>query len=434
MGSFLEVEKSRQSELKAHSSLFGACARKKGLYKGKLRTFCLPTVCAEENLSPQVRSSAMKYFHDHEIGWHDGREGKPSNHLCDSQVCCVNFLFPFADKPVALADLFRKIFPDLREVIPTKDKTLVSFEWIGEENYLKEKTGPNGRRTRGANATSADALVAFVRNDGRRQVVLIEWKYTESYGNNSVRFSKNGTDRSAIYKPYFQSEDCPLVKELVPSFDALFYEPFYQLMREQLLAHEMERAGELEASIVSVLHISPAHNRDFLRITSPTLVGAGKSAVDVWKKLVRSEERFASISTEEMFAGILSDPIPELREWQEYLCARYPWVLETEEVVEPEDRIFFNAHAKAEITPEGISYSRASRKELVPWTEVREVMALEGISGQGERSEYFSVVIVTYLNGREISFSVHDPDEKLNILMEWAGSEKERIHWAIGHT
>ena len=38
-------------------------------------------------------------------------------------------------------------------------------------------------------------------------------------------------------------------------YDDLFYEP-YQLFRQQLLANEMEKARELEADVVSVLHIS----------------------------------------------------------------------------------------------------------------------------------------------------------------------------------
>jgi Fic family protein len=54
-----------------------------------------------------------------------------------------------------------------------------------------------------------------------------------------------------IYRPLYQRDDCPLDKGLVPSFEALFYEPFYQFMRQPLLAHEMERAHELGADRVS---------------------------------------------------------------------------------------------------------------------------------------------------------------------------------------
>ena len=59
---------------------------------------CLSLEHAEENLLPDVRRSAIAYFAAKGINWHDGRDGKPSNHLCDWQVCYVKFLAPL---PVA---------------------------------------------------------------------------------------------------------------------------------------------------------------------------------------------------------------------------------------------------------------------------------------------------------------------------------------------
>ena len=91
---------------------------------------------------------------------HDGQDGKPSNHMCDSQVCCANFLFPFADKPEALAALLKPIFPNLQEMLPIEDGLYMAFEWIGKDNYLHE-VSRNGLRSRGANFTSADAAVRF---------------------------------------------------------------------------------------------------------------------------------------------------------------------------------------------------------------------------------------------------------------------------------
>ncbi|RPI07635.1 MAG: hypothetical protein EHM71_10125 [Zetaproteobacteria bacterium] len=145
---------------------------------------------AEENLFPEIRQAALAYFKAHGIQWHDGHDGKPSNHLCDSQVCCVNLLFPFAHRPDALAAVLRPLFPALRAMLPIEGGQYVTFEWIGKENYLKERTGAKGTRTRGANCTSADAAVVFERTDGTRQTLLIEWKHTESYGPVPLRLAK----------------------------------------------------------------------------------------------------------------------------------------------------------------------------------------------------------------------------------------------------
>jgi len=328
MGKFLEGERIRQAGFKANSSDFSDQARFEGCYNGKPRPFCLPLDLAGQNLFPEIRESALAFFSEHGIHWHDGKNGNPSNHLCDSQVCCVNFLFPFADKPAALAQVLRPVFPEIKVMLPVESGKHVSFEWIGAENYLGEKVPRSGRRARGANCTSADAVVLFEREDNRRQAVIIEWKYTESYGGNFLKFSKHGTNRMDIYRRLFESEDCPIQKDALPDFDALFYEPFYQLMRQQFLAHEMEKAHELGADIVSVLHIAPAHNTDFQKITSPALEKTGETATGAWKKLARPGDRFTSIHTEDLFGASSLQHLPEIKPWLDYIQARYPWVCE----------------------------------------------------------------------------------------------------------
>jgi hypothetical protein len=325
MGKFLISEKTRQSAFKANSSYFSNEARSAGYYKGTFYPFCLPVDHAEENLFPPIRQSAKDFFTHHAIKWHDGQNGKPSNHLCSSMVCCVNFLFPFADKPGVLADLLRPYFP-IREMMPIEDGKFVSFKWIGQQNYLGEKRRGSSERTRGANFTSADAAVMIKRTDGRKQIVLIEWKYTESYGGSSIKIAKSGTDRSAIYRHLFDRADCPINKDLLPNYDDLFYEPFYQFMRQQFLAHEMEKAHELGADVVSLLHICPSHNEDFRKVTSPTLVNLGDTATGVWKKLVMPQKRFLSVSVEELFGRLSGNLHQEIKDWEEYIHARYDWL------------------------------------------------------------------------------------------------------------
>jgi hypothetical protein len=327
MGAFLESEKKRLSPFKINSPYFTKEACADGFYRTKHRPYCLPDACAGENLFPEIRKTAHDFFAKHEIKWHDGQNGNPSNHLCDSQVCCVNFLFHFADKPHALADLLKPIFPDLQEMLPVECNKYVTFEWIGNENYLCE-TSRNGLRSRGANYTSTDAAVKFRRTDQKIHTVLIEWKYTESYGRVNLKIAKSGKDRTTIYKHLYDMNDCPIDKTLLPSFDALFYEPFYQFMRQQFLAQEMEKAHENGADLVSLLHIAPSHNVDFHRITSPELVGIGETAIEVWKKLVRPAGKFTSVSTELLFGKLSAEDLPEIKDWLEYVHTRYPWVFE----------------------------------------------------------------------------------------------------------
>ncbi len=213
-------------------------------------------------------------------------------------------------------------------MLPVEDGYYVSFEWIGERNYLGERTSSKNNRTRGANFTSADAVVKFDRLDGKKQIVLIEWKYTESYSPIPLAIAKTGTSRVDIYRHLLEAEDCPINKDLIPNLEDLFFEPFYQLMRQQFLANEMEKAEEMEADIVSLMHISPAHNNDFKRITSKRFFGLGSSAIGVWENLIINKDRFLGISTEKLFGGAAREVIRGMDKWLDYIQARYPWVKE----------------------------------------------------------------------------------------------------------
>jgi hypothetical protein len=320
MSTYKNIAKSHQILFKTHSVTISDQARVDGMYKGKSYPFCLPIEYSEQNLYPPIQENVIHFFKKHNIKWHDGHGEKPSNHLCDSQVCCVNFLFPFADKPSKLAALLRPIYPQIRKMLPVEDGLFVSFEWIGAENYLGEKVRGSEKRSRGANFTSADAIVIFEDMHNQRQIVLIEWKYTESYSPTNLHFSKNGTDRLQIYQHLVDESDCIVNLDLLPSFDALFYEPFYQFMRQQFLAAKMEQAHELGADKVSVLHICPEANKAFKKITSPALHDLGKSATEVWKKLLVDQEKFVSISTESLLSSFHSNI---LSDWKNYAQKRY---------------------------------------------------------------------------------------------------------------
>ncbi len=238
MGKFLEKEKKRYISLMKNTNLFSKQAKKGGTYRGKVRLFCLPKADSDQNLFKGIRKEAKNYFSSYDIKWHDAINGNPSNHLCDSQVCCINFLFPFTDKPDNLKALLKPLYPNIKRVLPMEDNYHIAFEWIGLHDYLGEMEARNNKkRNRGANCTSADAAVRFELNDGSIQIVLIEWKYTESYYSTPLKTAKSGTDRTKIYEQFYVSDDCPLEKTIIPSFKDLFYNPFYQLMRQQFLAH-----------------------------------------------------------------------------------------------------------------------------------------------------------------------------------------------------
>jgi hypothetical protein len=325
MSRYLEYEKKRLLTWKATTPYLSSRAHAPGVFIGRERDFCLPVACAEENLYDEIRKPALEYFASHDIKWHQGRDGRCSNHLCDSMVSCVNFLFPFADKPDALATLLQPALPSIGHMLPMDEPgRFVEFEWIGQENYLGEIVRGNRPRTRGANYTSADAAVRFEDTAGHIRMALIEWKYTESYSRSSKAVGSSGQRRLAIYRPFFDAADSPIVSTRLRDYRDLFYEPFYQMMRQQLLAHEMEKAHELDAETVTVIQVHPAQNLDLNRVTSPGLESLGATAHAVWKSVLHYPGRFIEVYTEDLFMRFPVSQHPELGRWYAYMADRYP--------------------------------------------------------------------------------------------------------------
>ncbi|HOO51012.1 MAG TPA: hypothetical protein PLK94_06980 [Alphaproteobacteria bacterium] len=210
----------------------------------------------------------------------------------------------------------------------------VCFEWIGKNNYLCELIRNGKTRTRGKNFTSSDFAIRFKQDDGATHIVLGEWKYSERYDAGiNMRFSNYGTDRLSIYRDSLLHESSQIqLKNIECSGCAqslncdlraatLFYEPFYQLMRLQLLASQMELHKEMKADIVSVLHVSPQANKELLEnVTSPSLRCMGSDLYEIWEKIV-VPERFRYIHVEDLIPIVIKH-CPD-QSWAEYMDVRY---------------------------------------------------------------------------------------------------------------
>ena len=300
---FREREKKRLVPLK--EELFSAEACKAGIYRRKRYDFCLRNDCASENLHGHVRENALRYFEKRNIPWHDGIGGGPSNHLCCSQSSCVNFWFPFGQSPEALTAVLRELGYDVAEVLPFEADTMppddenryVAFEWIGKRNYLKEhirgRVAQDTERQRGQNFTSLDFAFRFRRSDGLIQIVAGEWKYTERYSNGQcIQRSRSGTDRlEEIYAPALDAPDCQIALNGLRR-EALFFDPFDQLMRQQLLCSAMERHGEIGADVVSLLRVPLLARHVRIRVRSQTMAtGCPHRSRDSRSNACKSETR-----------------------------------------------------------------------------------------------------------------------------------------------
>ncbi len=245
----------------------------------------------------------------------------------------MNFWFPFRSAPWSLTAVLRGLGYDVAEMLPFEldqcpsDEAAgyMTFEWIGERNYLVEirggKIAQDDARKQGQHFISVDFACRFRRSDGAIQIVAGEWKYTERNTNDrNLRFSRNRTDRLKIYESALNAPDCQIRFNGL-SQEALLFDPFDQLMRQQLLCSAMERDGEMDADIVSLLHIAPKSNRDLVsRVTSPALRSIGSDVHDVWGRLVEPG-RFAGVYAEDVLPLVCRHA--QEPEWAAYMMERY---------------------------------------------------------------------------------------------------------------
>ena len=243
--------------------------------------------CEEENLYLGVRGSggAIDFFSQRGIKWwKSSRSGDdveaegPTRNMASSQVACVNFLLPLARIPGALLSALSAIDDDVRAIVDIHHEgntSPVEFEWIGLDRSLE------GGRTRGAQNTSIDAFLVAETEAGRRRAYLLEWKYVEQYLRTTPDFKgkgKSGETRRRRYCDRYRAPFSSFNPDVAPELDEFLYEPFYQIMRQRLLADRMIHRRELDVTEAKVVVVVPEQNRAYRSIahggktTSPPLL------------------------------------------------------------------------------------------------------------------------------------------------------------------
>jgi hypothetical protein len=265
----------------------------------------------ELNLWKEIRVDAIKYFEENEIEWHKDVKGEPQKgpegHLLSSNIACVNHLFYLRQKK----DLATKILNEI-------DKRIISAEII-DDGYIefemmdgKEKTNPlkekSDNRKRGSKSTSIDAVMVGRKNDGKNVLFLIEWKYTEKgYDPECKYIARNNYHKN--YIDILQEENCPINSP--ENVKGLFFEPYYQLMRQTLFGWKMIETSEYNCNEFICLHIIPHGNIEFKRNSKD------------WKCFLKEQykQNYKVIAPDDLLKPILNEKNTSL--FIEYLKKRY---------------------------------------------------------------------------------------------------------------
>jgi hypothetical protein len=98
------------------------------------------------------------------------------------------------------------------------------------------------------------------------------------------------------YGPLLAAEDAPIAAGVLP-FEELVQEPLYQLVRQQLLADELEKVRAHGVERVRVVHVLPAGNVAYQASVHGQAQLVGATVKEVWRRLLRCPDRFVAVDS-----------------------------------------------------------------------------------------------------------------------------------------
>jgi hypothetical protein len=263
--------------------------------------------------------------------------------LKSSQVACLNFLFPLRQDPDLAKVALWSFLPGLREV------TEIEFEYTGPLKVTQWLGEPSTGK-RGQYRTSIDAAIFWIGRSKRKHITLVEWKYTESnFGSCSAFGSASKDDKARcqlldVARDKDPARSCLLTTDgdrrsrrywehmeaagiSLSAFSNVqgcpFQGPFYQLMRQFLLAAYLRQTDEVdEVEVVSAgfarntkLHEVPPEVRSLVGREEGGIVGA-------WNAVLEGVPPMRHWTVEQLMARVNKIEWIDLG-WRNYLRERY---------------------------------------------------------------------------------------------------------------
>ena len=289
------------------------------------RPHILPEESWSLNLWDEIAYPAVQHFAQEQIAWHSKK-----NDMLSSQVMSVNLFFPLRDHLDVLKPWLSRHYDGVVKV------TGIEFEYVGPDNYFNE------RGWRGHNRTSADVLITWENKDDRKDVLLVNFKFTEpSFGECSqqtnpdkrrclsasrvIASPRNQCHKSEIGRAYWSmilATDSPFHRrELTLGHYCPFRYDFYELMRYQLLSHALEKdfdAG-IETAEVAVMYHAEADR--LLDMDHP--FAGDHSPLKAWPRLLKTPSTFRAFTIQDFLKTIDAELPSDLAEWRAYLKQRY---------------------------------------------------------------------------------------------------------------
>lgn len=279
-------------------------------------------------LCPAIADHVPVHFRKYRIDLH-----KEVLNLRSSQISCLNVMFPLhLDRSVA-AQALTEVLPGVTAV------TEIDFEYTGPAGTTEWLREPRGGG-RGRMRTSIDVAIWWQRG-AQRALTFCEWKYTErSYGPCGGFASDSNSNKehccNQLSDPLDYADGCYLTtKPEPPNYWSLLDEagidpaalhdgkccplkgPFYQLMRQYLVAH-YERVQDT-ALDVRVVALSFSGNTQLHGSSSD-----GITVEERWNRCLRKpEQALRTVHVETIVQRARAAAGSNHQPWLAYLNDRY---------------------------------------------------------------------------------------------------------------
>lgn len=265
--------------------------------------------------------------------------------LKSSQAACLNFLFPLRANP----DLATQVLTRAGIVPSGGSVTGIEFEYTAQDEAKKERgctewlgEPPGGKR--GQNRTSIDAAI-FWTHDGRKGATLVEWKYCERTFGSCSAYDQAGEDGKAPCDSPDHESHCILKdgrrnharhywdrleesgirrSKLACVSGCPFRGPFYQLMRQFLVAQYMRQARIVDQVDVAALHFRGNDALRELPAEFVTLLGGGQGTViEAWNRALDGVPPMRELDAESLICAYDNCPGQTDPTWRAYIRDRY---------------------------------------------------------------------------------------------------------------
>jgi hypothetical protein len=255
----------------------------------------------------------------------------PTGHTLSSQIACLNHLYPFRYDKDAVLSIAKQIDPEIVDVMKIESDAFlpgfISFEVTSYIDHLNETKGSQ-RLRRGTMCTSIDALIYGKLKDNKKIIIPIEWKYTENYHENKDYSVENrgrekegkGKERLRRYSNLINCSEQLSLKKDDYKGSVYFFEPFYQLMRQTLLAEQMivNRDTEtIKAETFIHAHIIPSENKGLLQYEYPI---SKKCMKETWESCLTDTKKYKIIDPKKLLENVDKTKYQALLD---YLTIRY---------------------------------------------------------------------------------------------------------------